>query len=99
MAVTLIGIDADDTLWHNEPVFRLTHDRFNALLRDFAEPATIEDKLNEVERRNIALYGYGAKGFTLSMIETALEVSDAQVSPKVLSEILEAGREMMRHPH
>ncbi len=99
MPLPLIGIDADDTLWHNEPVFRMTHDRFNTLLRDFADPATIEDKLNEVERRNLATYGYGAKGFTLSMIETALDVSDTQVSPAVLREILESGREMMKHPH
>jgi putative hydrolase of the HAD superfamily len=99
MPLPLIGIDADDTLWHNEPVFRMTHERFNTLLRDFATPEAIEDKLNEIERRNLATYGYGAKGFTLSMIETALDVSDANVSPKVLREILESGREMMKHPH
>jgi len=99
MPVTIIGVDADDTLWHNEPVFRMTHQRFNELLRDFADPDTIEDRLNETEQRNINVYGYGAKGFTLSMIETALSVSDAQVSAKVLKEILEAGREMMLHPH
>lgn len=94
----LIGIDADDTLWHNEPVFRLTHQRFNDLLRDFADPDTIENKLNETEQRNIGVYGYGAKGFTLSMIETALAVSNSKVDAGVLKEILEAGREMMRHP-
>jgi putative hydrolase of the HAD superfamily len=99
MPLALIGIDADDTLWHNEPVFRLTHKRFNDLLADFADADTVEARLNEVERRNLHTYGYGAKGFTLSMIETALAVSDSRVSPKVLAEILEAGREMMRHPH
>jgi putative hydrolase of the HAD superfamily len=99
MPLPLIGVDADDTLWHNEPVFRLTHERFNTLLRDFADPPAIEAKLEEVERRNLATYGYGAKGFTLSMIETALEVSDTRVAPAVLREILEAGREMMKHPH
>jgi putative hydrolase of the HAD superfamily len=95
---TLVGIDADDTLWHNEPVFRLTHERFNALLADFADAETLEARLEAVEHRNIRTYGFGAKGFTLSMIETALEVSDAQVSAATLKEILEAGREMMRHP-
>lgn len=99
MPLSLIGVDADDTLWHNEPVFRMTHDRFNQLLREFADPDAIEDKLNETERRNIATYGYGAKGFTLSMIETALTVSDTKVSAAVIREILEAGREMMLHPH
>lgn len=99
MPLPLIGIDADDTLWHNEPVFRMTHERFNTLLRDFADPQAIEDKLNEIERRNLATYGYGAKGFTLSMLETALDVSDNTVSPATLREILESGREMMKHPH
>jgi putative hydrolase of the HAD superfamily len=98
MPLTLIGVDADDTLWHNEPVFRMTHQRFNELLRDFATPETIEDTLNATEQRNLSTYGYGAKGFTLSMIETALEVSGAKVDAGVLKEILEAGREMMRHP-
>lgn len=97
-SVSLIGVDADDTLWHNEPVFRLTHQRFNDLLRDFAEPETVEAQLNYTEQRNIGLYGYGAKGFTLSMIETALTVSDARVDASVVREILEAGRDMMRHP-
>ncbi len=99
MSVDLIGIDADDTLWHNEPVFRLTHERFNALLADYASPETIEDRLAEIERRNLSTYGYGAKGFTLSMIETALELSNNAVNPATLREILEAGREMMLHPH
>jgi len=99
MPLTLVGIDADDTLWHNEPVFRLTHRRFNELLGEFADEAELERHLAAVERRNISTYGYGAKGFTLSMIETALEVSDASVSPAVVKEILEAGREMMLHPH
>jgi putative hydrolase of the HAD superfamily len=94
----LVGIDADDTLWHNEPVFRLTHERFNALLADFADPETLDSRLEAVERRNIRTYGFGAKGFTLSMIETALEVSESRVSAATLKEILEAGREMMRHP-
>jgi putative hydrolase of the HAD superfamily len=98
MRPPLVGIDADDTLWHNEPVFRLTHERFNALLADFADAPALESRLEEVERRNIRTYGFGAKGFTLSMIETALEVSESQVSAATLKEILDAGREMMRHP-
>jgi len=94
----IIGLDADDTLWHNETLFRLTHDRFNTLLAPWADPAKVEDALAAIERRNLGTYGYGAKGFTLSMLETALELSDAKVPARVLAEILSAGRELMRHP-
>jgi putative hydrolase of the HAD superfamily len=98
MTITLIGVDADDTLWHNEPVFRLTHKRFNELLADFADEDALEARLAAVERGNITAYGYGAKGFTLSMLQTALEVSDGRVAASVIRDILEAGREMMLHP-
>jgi len=98
MPIGIIGIDADDTLWHNEPVFRLTHRRFNELLGEFADEHTLEARLADIERANISTYGYGAKGFTLSMLQTALEVSDGRVSTKVLRDILDAGREMMTHP-
>jgi putative hydrolase of the HAD superfamily len=98
MPIELIGLDADDTLWHNETIFRMTHQRFDALLAEFAEPEAIEARLEAVERRNLSTYGYGAKGFTLSMLETALEVSGARVSAQVMAEILAAGREMMTHP-
>jgi putative hydrolase of the HAD superfamily len=94
----IIGLDADDTLWHNETLFRLTHERFNALLAPWADAATVEDALAAVERRNLGTYGYGAKGFTLSMLETALQLSDAQAPGTVLAEILAAGRDLMRHP-
>ena len=98
MPLTIIGVDADDTLWHTETVFRLTHKRFNELLGDFADEETLEAKLAAVERENMKSYGYGAKGFTLSMLQTALEISDGQVSTKVIRELLDAGREMMTHP-
>ena len=98
MPLTIIGVDADDTLWHTETVFRLTHRRFNELLGDFADEDTLEAKLAAVERENMKSYGYGAKGFTLSMLQTALEISDDRVSTKVIRELLDAGREMMTHP-
>ena len=94
----IIGLDADDTLWHNETLFRLTHERFNTMLAPWADAATVEDALAAVERRNLATYGYGAKGFTLSMLETALQLSETQAPPAVLAEILAAGRDLMRHP-
>lgn len=98
MPIRLIGLDADDTLWHNEPLFRLTQERFAALVADHADVETVEARMHAVERRNLGLYGYGAKGFTLSMIEVALELSGGAIAAKALAEILEAGREMMRHP-
>ena len=98
MSIRLIGVDADDTLWHTETVFRLTHKRFNELLGDFADEDTLEARLATIERENMKTYGYGAKGFTLSMLQTALEVSEGNVSTRVLRELLEAGREMMTHP-
>jgi putative hydrolase of the HAD superfamily len=98
MSVRIVGLDADDTLWHNESIFRLTHQRFNELLEPFADAETLEAQLAETERRNLGVFGYGAKGFTLSMLETALEVSERRVSADVIGEILAAGREILTHP-
>lgn len=95
---TLIGLDADDTLWHNEPLFRMTHARFDALLEPWADADIVASHLAAVERRNLGTYGYGAKGFTLSMLETALDLSRREVPGEVLHQILAAGRELMRHP-
>ncbi|MGA0546518.1 HAD family hydrolase [Brevundimonas sp. VNH65] len=98
MPITTVGLDADDTLWHNETIFRLTHARFVDLLDDHGDLETIERRLAEVEQRNLRLYGYGVKGFTLSMIETAMELCDGGAPPEVVREILAAGREMLAHP-
>lgn len=96
--LTTIGFDADDTLWHNERFFKLTQARFAALLADHAGHAVIEARLLETERRNLGFYGYGVKGFTLSMIETAIEITEGRAPPAVIAEILAAGREMLAHP-
>ncbi|WP_444452112.1 HAD family hydrolase [Rhodobacter capsulatus] len=98
MTLTTIGFDADDTLWHNERFFRLTQRRFHDLLADHAETAHLEERLLAAERRNVGSYGFGVKGFTLSMIETAIEVSEGRVPASVIGEILAAGREMLAHP-
>ncbi|MFC0633207.1 HAD family hydrolase [Brevundimonas balnearis] len=98
MPITTVGLDADDTLWHNETIFRLTHDRFASLLSDYADAVMIDARLAEVEARNLRLYGYGVKGFTLSMIETAMELTDGRVASSVIREILAAGRDMLGHP-
>ncbi len=93
-----IGFDADDTLWHNERFFHLTQKRFAELLADFAEAEHLDARLLAAERRNIGHYGFGVKGFTLSMIETAIEVTEGKVPSEVISELLSAGREMLNHP-
>ena len=96
--LTTIGFDADDTLWQNEQFFRLTEERFQALLADHAPPEHLAARLLESEKRNLAHYGFGIKGFTLSMIETALEVTEGKVPAKTIGEILAMGREMLSHP-
>lgn len=98
MAITTVGLDADDTLWHNETLFRLTHERFCSLLGDVADAQVLEARLAEVEARNLRLYGYGVKGFTLSMIETAMELTGGEAPARVVREILAAGREMLTEP-
>ena len=96
--LTTIGFDADDTLWQNEQFFRMTQARFTELLADHGGEDVISARLLEAERRNLGLYGFGIKGFILSMVETALEVTDGQVSSATIAEILAAGREMLAHP-
>ena len=80
--ITAIGFDADDTLWHNERFYRLTQDRFASLLAGYTEPEHLAERLLEAERRNIGHYGFGIKGFMLSMIETAVEVTDGASRPR-----------------
>ena len=96
--LTTIGFDADDTLWQNESFYRLTQDRFSGLLADYADRTALEARLLEAERRNLGQYGYGIKGFVLSMIETAIEVTDRKVPATVIAELLAAGQDMLRHP-
>ncbi len=96
--LTTIGFDADDTLWHNERYFRFTQERFRDLLRDHADPDHLSERLLDAERRNLGRYGFGVKGFVLSMIETAIEVTEGRVPASVIAELMEAGREMLDHP-
>lgn len=93
-----IAFDADDTLWHNEPIFNLTQGRVAELLADWASPEDLEERLNTIERRNLRLFGYGSKGFTLALIESALEISDGKVPGHVVQEILNHGKAMIEHP-
>lgn len=96
--LTTIGFDADDTLWQNEQFFRMTEKRFAALLADHGDAEQISARLLEAEKRNLAVYGFGIKGFTLSMIETAIDVTEGRVPASTIAEILAAGRDMLGHP-
>lgn len=96
--ITTVGFDADDTLWQNEAFFRLTQAHFVQLLADYAEPDHLRARLLAAERRNLGHYGFGIKGFVLSMIETAIEVTQGRVGAPVIAEIMAAGRDMLAHP-
>ena len=96
--LTTIGFDADDTLWQNETFFRLTQDRFLQVLRDHADPLHLREKLEAAERRNLDYYGFGVKGFTLSMIETAVEVTEGRVPASVIGDLVAMGRDLLEHP-
>ena len=96
--LTTIGFDADDTLWQNEQFFRMTQERFAGLLADYAASDHLAERLLEAERRNLGHYGFGIKGFVLSMIETAIDVTDDRVPARVIRELIEAGQEMLQHP-
>lgn len=94
----IIGLDADDTLWHNETFYRASHERFVELLAPWADPPDVERAFREVEERNLLIYGYGAKGHTLSMLETALRIGGDALPARVVADLLDAGRDLMRHP-
>ncbi len=95
MPIDLICLDADDTLWHNMRFFVAAEEAFVAMLAPFAEAGIARERLAEVEIRNLPLYGYGAKSFTLSMIETALAFG---ADAGAIRAILEAGRTLLAHP-
>ncbi|ALN72746.1 HAD family hydrolase [Aureimonas sp. AU20] len=96
--LTTIGFDADDTLWQNETFFRLTEQRFVDLLAEHGDAAAIGRRLLDTEKRNLEFYGFGIKGFTLSMIETAIQLTEGRAPASLVEEILGFGREMLRHP-
>lgn len=93
-----LGFDADDTLWHNETLFAAAHAKFHDLLAGYHDPQTVERALYATELRNLPLYGYGAKGFTLSAIETAIELTAGRVASSELRELIALGRDILAHP-
>ena len=93
-----IAFDGDDTLWHNESLFSMTQERYCALLADYATPEELDVRLLATERENVAVYGYGVKGFTLSMIETAIEVTNNKVDASTIYRILSFAKDQLAHP-
>lgn len=96
--IKVIGFDADDTLWVNETYFRETERAFAQLLSRFETPNNIEQELFKMEMQNLKTYGYGIKGFVLSMVESALKVSNYKVTPQEIEQILQFGKNMIEHP-
>ena len=96
--ITTIAFDADDTLWVNEPYFREVEEKFCNLLSDYGPKEEIENTLYRIEMQNIELYGYGIKGFILSMIETTYELSKGGAPLSLINEIIEQGKAMYSKP-
>ncbi|MES2375285.1 MAG: HAD family hydrolase [Bacteroidota bacterium] len=98
MNVKVIAFDADDTLWVNEPYFRQSEEAFCTLLEEYLPRHELERELLKIEIANLGLYGYGIKGFILSMIETAMTVTNNMISSKTIGEIMELGKQMLNQP-
>jgi putative hydrolase of the HAD superfamily len=98
MKLKVIAFDADDTLWVNEPYFQNTEKKFCSLLEDFLPQHTISSELFKIEIENLSLYGYGIKGYILSMIEAALKISDGKIDIAAVELILQYGKEMLNEP-
>jgi putative hydrolase of the HAD superfamily len=96
--IELVALDADDTLWHNEPLYTSCREQFHALLARYIPDGTFEQQLYDVEMRNLAHFGYGVKGFVLSMIETAIELTDGRVAAADIARIIGWGRDMLGAP-
>jgi putative hydrolase of the HAD superfamily len=96
--IKIIGFDADDTLWVNEPYYRQIEKQFMEYLRDYMPEETLIQELFNTEIKNLELYGYGAKGFVLSMIETAIRISEGKISNQTIDKIIGLGKSLMDMP-
>jgi putative hydrolase of the HAD superfamily len=98
MNIKVIAFDADDTLWVNEPYFQNTEKKFCVLMEEFLPQHTLSRELLKIEIENLALYGYGIKGYILSMIEAALKVSDNTISTEAIEKIIGFGKDLLNEP-
>lgn len=93
--IDVIAFDADDTLWHNEPLYSEVQERFMQIVAPYCDHCEIHSRLYETEIRNLEHYGYGIKAFMLSLIETAIEVTEARIPAREISQIIMLGRKML----
>lgn len=98
MNIKVVAFDADDTLWVNEPYFQQTEHEFCALLENYLPQHTVSQELFRTEMDNLALYGYGVKGFMLSMIETALRISQHTLPVEAIEKVIALGKAMLDQP-
>ncbi|AXK72933.1 HAD family hydrolase [Lysobacter sp. TY2-98] len=100
MALRMIGFDGDDTLWRSEDYFAQAQQTFEAIVAPYVELRgdALHERLYAVEKRNIAVFGYGVKGMALSMIETAIEITDARIAAADIHRIVQLAQSMLRHP-
>jgi len=98
--IEVIALDGDDTLWHSEHLFVDTQDRFRDLVRPYVDldDAGIDERTLEVERRNLPVFGYGVKAFTLSLVETAIKVTEGRIRGADLQAVLDLGKVLIDHP-
>jgi len=98
MSLKVIAFDADDTLWVNEPYFQEIEHKFCALLEDYLPHHSVSQEMFKTEMQNLALYGYGVKSFMLSMIETALRVSNNTTGLATIEKAIQYGKELLEKP-
>ena len=98
MSVRVVGFDGDDTLWHSETRFHVTQAEFRELLKRHVPDAEVDRRLAEMEMKNLSIYGYGVKSFTLSMLETAIELTEGRIPASDLEVILGWGKRMLLEP-
>src|ERR1700737_4637235 len=98
MPIRVVGFDGDDTLWHSETHFDVTQTAFRDLLRRHVPDADADRRLAEMEMKNLSVYGYGVKSFTLSMLETAIELNEGRLPPSDLGVVLGWGKKMLLEP-
>ncbi|HKB33011.1 MAG TPA: HAD family hydrolase [Candidatus Dormibacteraeota bacterium] len=98
MPITVVGLDGDDTLWHNENRFNVTQGEFRDLLKRHVPDVDVDKHLFQTEMKNLGIYGYGIKSFTLSMIETAIQLTEGRIPASDLEDILGWGKRMLTQP-
>jgi putative hydrolase of the HAD superfamily len=98
MNLKVIAFDADDTLFVNEPYFEETEEKFCALMSDYLSHQGLSQELFRVEIENLPLYGYGIKGYILSMIEAAMKISNNTISMEIIEKIIEYGKDLLQKP-